>query len=205
MKRLKLSALALLSIGFFACGGSETISDETKDELTDALEEIEAEVPAGWHTNSTNSYFHIDIPGNMTPMDLNEDATLQYGSYEESGDVVLESYFIVLMETLEEIESYETDNEFTALSYSALAVESLRDGLDSYEVLTKSPKVEKVNGLDCVKSEMRGAVGDVNVYYKLGVFEGEKAFYQVLTWTIEDQKPQFEETLDKIIDSFKEK
>lgn len=205
MKQLKLSALALLSMGFFACGGSETISDETKKELTDALNEIEEPAPAGWSTNSTNSYFHIDIPGNMKPMDLNDEATLQYGSVEESGGILLENYLIVLMETMEEIESYDLDDEFTALTYSELAVESLRSGLDSYEVLTKSPKIEKINGIDCVKSEMRGALGDVNVLYKMGVFHGDKAFYQVLTWTIEDQRPQFEETMDKIIDSFKEK
>jgi len=206
MKLLKLSSLALVSIGFFACGGSESISEETKNELTDALNEIEAEVPAGWHTNSTNSYFHIDVPGHMEAMpDLNAEASIQYGYVEDVAGTVMENYMIVLMETMEEIESYDLDEDFTALTYSALAVESLRSGLDSYEILTKSPKVETVNGMDCVKNEMRGSMGTVNVFYKLGVFHGENAFYQVLTWTIEEQKADFGSDMDKIINSFKEK
>lgn len=206
MKLLKLSALALVSMGFFACGGSEKPSDELKNELTDALNEIESEAPAGWHTNSTNSYFHIDVPGHMEAMpDLNAEASIQYGYVEDVDGTVKENYMIVLMETMEEIESYDLDEDFTALTYSALAVESLRSGLDTYEVLTKSPKVETINGMDCVKNEMRGSMGTVNVFYKLGVFQGEKAFYQVLTWTIEEQKADFEADMDQIIASFKEK
>jgi len=206
MKLLKISALALMSVGFFACGGSEKLSDDTKNELTEMLEEIESEVPADWHTNSTNSYFDIDVPGNMEiTSDLNQEASLQYKYFEEVGGEGRENYMIVLMETKDEIESYDLDEDFTALSYSAMAVEALRDGLDTYEVLTKSPKVEKVNGLDCVINEMHGSMGDVNVFYKLAVFEGDKAFYQVLCWTIEEQKSDFIGTMDKIIHSFKEK
>ena len=109
------------------------------------------------------------------------------------------------METKDEIASYDLGFEFDAASYSELAVQSLEGGLDNYEVITKDAKVEQVNGMDCVKNEMKGSLGAVSVFYKLGVFEGEKAFYQVLTWTIENQKEQFGPHMDKIINSFKEK
>jgi hypothetical protein len=109
------------------------------------------------------------------------------------------------METKEEIASYGLDMEFDAMSYRDISVAALAEGLDNYEVLTTEPEVEKVNGMDCVKNEMRGSLGEINVLYKLGVFEGEKAFYQVLTWCIEEQKATFASDMDKIIESFEEK
>jgi len=208
MKLVKMSALALLSLGFFACGSSE--ADKAQNELTDALNEMNEELnnsaSADWRTLDDNSYFTIDIPSHMAvETSLNAEATLQYAYVEQVGSVVKEHYMIVLMETHEEIESYELDTEFDAASYGELSAENLGTGLDEYTILTKNPEVKTVNGMDCVRYEMEGAMGDVKVYYELGVFEGEHAFYQVLTWTILDQKSEFKADMDKIINSFKEK
>lgn len=114
-------------------------------------------------------------------------------------------YLIVLYETKEEIASYNLDTEFDAMNYSELSVKSIGDGLDSYEILTKNPVVIEVNGMDCVKYAMRGAFGEVNVYYKLAVYEGKRAFYQVLSWTIAEQFSQFNTDMEQMILSLKEK
>jgi len=182
MKTLKFSALAFLFLGLVACSGE-----------------------IAWKTDTSSGYYEIEIPEHFESRnDLNSQATSQFGFVKTEGGDVKEHYLIVLMETKEEIASYGLDFEFDAATYSEIAAESLEGGLSSYEILTKNPKVEKVNGLDCVKTEMRGSLGTVNVFYKLGVFEGNKAFYQVLTWTIEEQKGEFGPHMDRIINSFKE-
>lgn len=207
MKLFKLSVVAVLALGMAACGG--TREDEVEDmmnELNESLENLgnDESSEGGWSTVEGDG-FEIDVPGHMEEMyDLNAEASLQYGYVAEVGSEVREHYLIVLMETKEEIASYELDMEFDAMSYRDISVESLRDGLDSYEVLTTEPKVETINGMDCVKNEMRGSLGAVNVYYQLGVFEGENAFYQVLTWTVEEQKSYFVNDMEQSIDSFKE-
>ncbi len=207
MKLVKISFAGLMFLALAACGSSE--ADTTKNEVTDALNELNEELDnadGDWRTISTNSYFDIDIPTKMViDPELNEEASVQYSYVEDVNGTVKELYMIVIMETKEEIESYELDMEFDALSYGELSVANLEDGLDTYEVLTKDPKIETINGLDCAKYEMAGSLGVVGVYYKLGVFEGENAFYKVLTWTLEDQKSEFKGDMDKMIGSFKEK
>jgi len=182
MKTLKFGTLAFLFLGLVGCSGE-----------------------IAWKTDKSTGFYEIEIPEHFEVMnDLNSEATSQFGYVADEGGTTKEHYLIILMETKEEIASYDLGFEFDAMSYSELAVQSLEGGLDGYEVITKDPKVEKVNGMDCVKSEMRGNLGAVEVFYKLGVFNGENAFYQVLTWTIEDQKEQFGPHMDKIINSFKE-
>lgn len=202
-----MSFAGLMFLALAACGSSE--SDDSKKELTDALNEMNKELEStdgDWRTISTNSYFDVDIPSKMTiSTELNDEASVQYEYVQEVAGTVKELYMIVIMETKEEIETYELDMEFDALSYGDLSVANLEGGLDTYEVLTKNPEIESINGLDCAKYEMSGSLGAVGVYYKLGVFEGENAFYQVLTWTLEDQKSEFKGDMEKMINSFKEK
>lgn len=204
MKLIKISFASLMFLALAACGSSE--SDTTKNESTDSQKDEVETTDSDWRTISTNSYFDIDIPTKMIiDPELNEEASVQYSYVEDVNGTVKELYMIVIMETKEEIESYELDMDFDALSYGELSVANLEGGLDTYEVLTKNPKIETINGLDCAKYEMAGSLGAVGVYYKLGVFEGENAFYQVLTWTLEDQKSEFKGDMDKMIGSFQEK
>lgn len=183
MKTLKFAVIAFVLAGLASCKGE-----------------------MAWKTDSATEYYTVDVPEHMEVMyDLNAEATTQYGYVKSVGGETKEHYLIVITETHDEIESYGLDMEFDAESYSEIAVSSLEGGLDEYEVLTKNPKVEQVNGMDVVKNQMRGSLGSVDVYYQLGVFEGEHGFYQVLTWCIEDQKDEFKGDMDKIIDSFKEK
>lgn len=164
------------------------------------------ETPEGFRTITTSSFFDIDVPVDMkADSELNDQAEIQFSYISEEAGTTKELYMIVIMETKEEIESYDLDMEFDALSYGDISAANLEGGLDSYEILTKNAKIETINGIDCAKYEMEGSLGAVGVYYKLGVFEGKKAFYQVLTWTLTSQKAEFKEDMDKMINSFREK
>jgi hypothetical protein len=136
---------------------------------------------------------------------LNAEAAEQYGYVENVDDEVLELYLIILFETHKEIKKYDLGYEFTALSYWELAVENLTSSLDNSQILTKEPQIETVNGLDCVRGDIFAEFGEVQVVYHLGVYKGKRAFYQVLTWTIADQRDRFKGDMEEIINSFQEK
>jgi len=117
---------------------------------------------AEWKTIDDNELYSLSIPVYMEAMDdLNSEASHQFGYTEKKGGETLELYMIVLFETKKEIESYNLKTEFDALSYSKLAVKSLKGGLKKYKVLTKNPVVEDLNGMKCVKTEMWGALSNV--------------------------------------------
>lgn len=60
-----------------------------------------------------------------------------------------------MLETKEEIATYDLGFELIQCTYiREIAVQSLEGGLDSYNILTKNPKVESIDGMDCVKYEM---------------------------------------------------
>ena len=217
MKGLFKLALAFLPLAFFACGGetsTDTVSDgqNEMDQMSEMMQEMTGETPKGVHEN-----FELYIPEPMMEMtELNPNAAAQYGYIEEVTDDsghthVMEHYLLVIEETKADIASYPVDLDWDAMSYRDNVIESLRSGenVSKFVVLTAEPKVEKLNGLDCVLNDMEATlesrVGPVKLFYKLAVFEGEKAFYQILTWCVNDQRNVFEYDMDQIIASFKEK
>jgi len=137
--------------------------------------------------------------------ELNTEADAQYGYVENVDDEVLELYLIILLETHKEIKKYKLAEEFTPLSYWELAAESLVEGIDESKILTEELETEYVNGMGCVRGEIWGKFGEVEVIYHLGVYKGEYAFYQVLTWTIADQHPRFKDEMEHMINSVREK
>lgn len=203
------NAVWILSVPVFICliscngnGGNES-SDLSSDTLDTSLE-IDS-VDKNWFPVEADSLFRIELPVNMAEnKDLNEDASLQYSYIKKVSGVVKEHYVIVMTDTKEEIESYNLAVEFDAMSFSQAALESVVEGYDTYEILTAEPVVEKINKMDCVIYEIEAALGDVHTYHMLAVFDGEKAFYQILTWTISDQQEEFKEGMEHMIQSFSE-
>ena len=212
MKRYLKALMMVALFALYSCVGVETTEehpvDSEMDQLNDLMEEMEDDpVPE-------SADFTLEIPERMLTMtELNPDAEAQYGYVEEIVDEngeskVLENYVIVMMETKEEMEAYEVQLDWDAKSYRDNVIESLRDGVDKFIVETENPEIQEVNGMDCVKNEMIGTLetrnGPIELFYKLGVFEGEKAFYQVLTWCVGDQREEFEADMDRMINSFEE-
>lgn len=152
-----------------------------------------------------DSVFMIALPSRMSPKeDLNENASLAYAYIEEVESVVKEFYVIVMMDTKEEIASYDLTEPLTLESYSAISVESVLHGYDEYEILSGEPKVEEINEMQMVLHKAEAKLGEVEIYLELGVFEGDYAFYQVLTWTLKSQQNECEDDMKKMLNSFAE-
>jgi hypothetical protein len=193
-----LSMLSLLA----ACSGD---NGNGGDVQTTDTTHLTTEEPKDWFTVEADSLFQIDLPINMTEKkDLNTDASLEYAYMEKISGVVKEHYVIIMTDTKKEIESYNLSVDFDAMSFSKAALESVVEGYDTYEILTAEPVIESINEMDCVIYEIEASLGDVKTYHMLAVFEGEQAFYQILTWTLSDQKTEFKDKMTQLIHSFNE-
>ena len=150
--------------------------------------------------------YTIQVPDYMSEVkDLNDEADVQFQYVREEDDVLMELYLLVLFETHKEIKSYKLGYEFTALSYWELAVQNLVSSLSNSQIITDPLTTETVNGMECVRGDVFAEFGEVDVVYHLGVYKGKWAFYQVLTWTIADQRERFKPEMEKIVGSFNEK
>lgn len=212
MKRYLKTLIIAAPFLFYNCVGVESTEEHPVENEMDQLNELMDEMADDPVPESAD--FALEVPERMMVMtELNPEADAQYGYVEEVVDdngesKVLENYLIVMMETKEEMAEYDVQLDWDAMSYRDNVIESLRDGVDKFIVETENPVIEEVNGMDCVKNEMIGTLetrnGSIDLFYKLGVFEGEKAFYQVLTWCVGDQREQFEADMDRMINSFEE-
>ena len=199
--------VALLTL--FSCGGGEDV--DGTEEGAHKNELVEADEDSKWTLQTDGEFCEIMIPNEMTEnVELNEEATIKYAVIKEEEGTVLENYLIVIPETHEEIASYELDLEFNVTSYSELCVQNMVETMTSHEVLSGEVEVEEQNGMEGVINEILGTMvigeegQELEIYYMMGVYHGEDAFYQVLSWTLADQKDEFRTNMDKMVRSFKE-
>lgn len=211
MKIVQLAVAALLVVGMLSCGESESAEETAENSAEDLMDLLDLdEVESGWEIQTDKEFCQMQIPNSMEEMDeLNPLASIKFGSVERSGEQVYENYVIVIPETYEEIEAYEFDFDFDLASYNDVCVEGMTDGLVSHEILTPDAKATEINGMQAVITELQGGIdvgeaGIVDIYYLMGVFEGENAYYQVLSWTLKGQKSRFKKDMEKMINSFSE-
>lgn len=153
----------------------------------------------------TTKNYYLDVPVFMEETsDLNDDASSQYMCVKDVDGTVQELYLIIISETHKEIKSYNLEYQFTTVTYWEAAYKNLVASLNNAKILTQNLQVEQLNGMDCTRGDIYAELGDVNVLYHLGVFKGKKAFYQVLTWTINEQAKIFKPEMNAIINSFHE-
>jgi len=145
---------------------------------------------------TVNNQYAISIPDYLQPcVDLHKDASFQYQNTEK------DIYAIVIDERKKTMVNYDLDYDIDLYFKNIAAqpfIESIKDG----KVSTPSPK--QISGNKALIGEITGKIDQMPVYYKLGVVETPYAFYQIITWTRQDNKEQYESDMTKLIDSFRE-
>ena len=217
MNRL-VGLVILLGLIIVGCNSNPESNPETGDleSLYNELDTIKNGLVEEPQTPEWQDYFEMDIPEPMFEMDqLNKEAIAQYGYIEEiesdssEETLVLEHYLIVMMESREDMASYETEITWNADSYYHNVTQSLRESKDKFDEVEDEPETVQLNGLPCVRNEAIAGmdVRDdwIELYYELAVVEGENAFYQIITWCPLEQRSIFETDMELIINSFKEK
>lgn len=198
-----------ISMLFFGCdSGVETNDPALTLEVSTAIKVVEG-------VKGDEAFCSIAIPAGMKKMtELNAMAMIQYGHvYEEvlteGNTVVFEHYAMVLMETKEEIQANHADFELNLTAYFLIVTKQFESLYgDKFEVLKPRAILEEINGVPAIQTEaiLKAESGrkQFKIFYKIAVFEGSRAYYQVITWCVAGQRSRFESKMEQIIMSFKE-
>ncbi|MCB9223094.1 MAG: hypothetical protein H6582_02865 [Crocinitomicaceae bacterium] len=205
MKRILL--LSFIGLTITNCGSGSEENYENVD-LNQSLENLSAEINDPiWEFQSFEGQFEIEIPSQMSATDkLNPTAELQFGYTERFMDEVKENYIIILSDEYEE-GKIPTSNE-GLMPYAERSLDSLMVGKQSYELLNR-PAIDSVNGMSMVMQEVKATIAltdtnIVDVFYVTGIYQGAKAHYQIVSWTLFGQKDEFAKDMRRMVNSFKE-
>ena len=130
-------------------------------------------------------------PGWKIRSDLNEEADIQVGDLRNNG------YLIVLSEN---------KIDFDQIGYkehSRLTREGFMETMEKGEV-TSGPSEIEINHRKAVKFEMQGTVNGVKIVYFHITVDGEKAFHQILAWTVPSQVDKNRANINFVVNSFQE-
>ena len=94
--------------------------------------------------------------------------------------------------------------QFDLLEFNNDFVENLEKALDGVRPEHETPQINTHNGVKNLHNEIYGSYGDDLVYYQIGLFETEIAYYQVLTWCLQDHLAKHKDEMFKMTTSFKE-
>lgn len=94
--------------------------------------------------------------------------------------------------------------QFDLLEFNNDFVENLEKALDGVRPEHQIPQINTHNGVKNLHNEIYGSYGDDLVYYQIGLFETEIAYYQVLTWCLQDHLAKHKDEMFKMTTSFKE-
>lgn len=143
-----------------------------------------------WETKNFNNEFTAEIPSWMEKTDeLKEGAPLQYRNRFRN------VYFIVIKDKQDTLPPFPT--------YVANNIAVLKRAL-TQPLVTDSANAE-LGGLEGVRSEVMGNMGDEKIFYTHYSLQGKKGFnYQVCIWTRgEERKLRYSAEMNRIIQSFK--
>ena len=152
-------------------------------------------------TVTINKKYSVDLPSFLSvATDLNEDASLQYENQ------LREFYVVVIDEPRKAFDDMMESGEIgygpDLDGYSQLLVDDVRETIADKS--TAKPTKAKINGLDARLASLSGTVENLNVYWKVGYIQGKKDYYQVLCWTLAENKEKYDAQMGEIINSFKE-
>lgn len=195
----------LAIIIFTACSGETESTDNVdfEESLNDLSEDILGPV---WRVKSDSEFFELDIPVQMEVRDnLNPDASLQYSFLEKTDSAVHEHFIIVLKEPYPK--GRNLSDSVDVVGFTEAYIDSLMRGR-AFEVLNE-PTVETIHQMEATIHELGSVIigpneEEIGIFYMLGVFKGQKGLYQVLTWTLMDQKDLFYGDMRHMMYSFKE-
>jgi hypothetical protein len=144
--------------------------------------------------------------------DINPKALIQQGYIEEIDSTKIannyigdEIYVIVLVDYKFEMEQIYGDTiEIGIEIFNKMCQENLEMILDDFSAEFESPKVQVENGVKSIHNEFLGRIDEYLVYYQIGVFETETAYYQVLTWTMQEYMNKHNEEMLVMTTSFQE-
>ena len=147
--------------------------------------------------------YSLSIPAFLTKVkNLNEDASLQYQHAWK------EFYVIAIDESKDEMQKALENNNLTDTyennidEYSQLILHVFKENI-SYP--TQSELIDTtINEMPAKVTTLKGEVEGIDAFYSIGIYEGEKRYYQVLAWTLSSKEFSYKSKMNKILYSLKE-
>jgi hypothetical protein len=174
-KFLKLFFLSF-SVFLISCGGDDNFVTQTVDDK-----------------------FSVDLPDYMVELDLeNPGAALQFGNE------MREHYALVIMESHEMLAQLNMDLDLQ--SYANINLENMKLSLNNPRLEELEDGVTMINDLPTVGYKLKGVFpeSDIDIVYYMRYYRSKRAFYCVLTWTLEQTERSYSNNMHKIINSLKE-
>ncbi len=147
--------------------------------------------------------YKIELPGYMSESTiLHDEASLQYQN------TFKELYIIVLDEPKQSFNNAISGNSLATeysqdiQGYADLLIEGLSTSLQLSQ--EPDPKPSKINGLTARTFTMQGISEGIDIYWRVAYIEGRENYYQVLAWTLAENKDKYDAAMGKMINSFKE-
>jgi len=181
------------------------------DSPSQLVNNTEINIESKFKTVTAEEICSIEIPKYFWEMsDLNSEALIQYGY----NDTIVDSTSIIEQDAIYVTTSvfYKMDLQkilgdsvrFDLLEFNNDFVENLKLALDDARAEYEIPNNNEHNGVKSLHNEIYGSYGNDLVYYQIGLFETEIAYYQVLSWCLQDHLGKHKDEMFKITTSFKE-
>ena len=151
------------------------------------------------NVNIKNQY-SLELPDFLSKAsNLHEDASLQYQN------VLREFYVVVIDEPKQDffdIATTTTDFSADFNGFHQILKSGLEEGIQKIEITPS--KDTQINGLKAKTFSLTGEIETIPIYYEIAYIEGKDRFYQIVTWTLKDNKEKYSAQMRKILSSFKE-
>lgn len=147
---------------------------------------------------TVKNLYSIEVSSTLAEInDLQPEASLQYGNkFKELYLVALDEDKNTFNQTVEA-----TGKEGDFASYEEEVLSFYKDA-KNYELL--GDKAIQINGLDAKILDVKANVKGIDIYYKIGIINGASHYYRIISWTLEKYQAAQNDTMEKIILSFKE-
>ncbi|SDJ24434.1 hypothetical protein SAMN05192558_109223 [Actinokineospora alba] len=116
------------------------------------------------------------------------------GSVLALGQVYQERYLMVVSDDKADFKDFADYEETAEIALTELS-----------GAVVGQPVDVTLGGMPAVRYEVNGTFDDVAVVYWCTVVEGERAYHQILTWTLADRRAASEPALREVVDTFREK
>jgi hypothetical protein len=154
-------------------------------------------------TIKTDGHYQLEIPSSYEEnTELTEDASLQYQN-------IYKDIYVIVIDEKKELfnnslgnDSIYADYTPDLEGYSNLIADNLRTklGIDTMPAMQDI----KIKGLNAKLLSFNGVSDGYAIYWKAAFIEGKKRYYQINTWTNEDNKDLHENEMMEMINSFRE-
>lgn len=204
MRKLLIPVVAILALASFTisgCGNKATTpEDRNALEADDSFKEVKIDDLDG------NPLYSMKLPDYLTAGDdLNDEASLQYQNiYKEVYVIVIDEPKQDFIDVFMSLDDYDSTKSAVD-NYADAQMESIEGNMST--VTSKSTiRKTKFGKCDARVADVAGTQEGIDdaMGFTVAFVEGKETLYMVMTWTFEKTKSEYQEDMDKMINSFKE-